>query len=185
MGYVGLIMATLMSVGACLYPPTLVDEIRLLTTTTTTTASSSQQKNDAVGSLAVTTHTLPWVRPADQATAAAVVHPWGSLVIDNATEIDAILKQGSISHFRGHLGLQIKSSDDSMKKKWQPNHLLLEIRQDDEVKDADLLLQALLKGSPKPMIATTAVQPGRHRGRRAKDAQRKKQLERKLLKRRQ
>eukprot|EP00978_Attheya_sp_CCMP212_P025688 scaffold83138_cov43-Attheya_sp.AAC.1 len=72
-----------------------------------------------------------------------------------------------------------------MMNKWQPNHLLLEIRRDDEVKDADLLLQALLKGSPKPMIATTAVQAGRHRGRRAKDEQRKKQLERKLLKRRQ
>jgi len=122
-GYFGLLLGTIMSVGAFLYPKYLINQIRF-----------DAQSNK----LHIKTYQLPFVTiPTDEN---ALIFPRGSVYLENSADVSTILDKynGDLSQYRGHMGLQAIG--------WRGN-LLLQLVDNgkDEVKDPDLLFQLLLR----------------------------------------
>eukprot|EP00562_Extubocellulus_spinifer_P035651 CAMPEP_0178684546 /NCGR_PEP_ID=MMETSP0699-20121125/2897_1 /TAXON_ID=265572 /ORGANISM="Extubocellulus spinifer, Strain CCMP396" /LENGTH=332 /DNA_ID=CAMNT_0020329219 /DNA_START=44 /DNA_END=1042 /DNA_ORIENTATION=+ len=152
-GYLGLGMAILMSLGSAAFPRHLVSEVR--------TGPNSM----GAGSLRVGVHSLPFCTPqtGDMTTA----YPPAAVTIDSAVDAEQIFTKhdGDLRKQRGFLALRAEGTRAN---------LLLNIGSDDEVKREDLLLNSIL---PSGVLA------GRKRRKANVDPRKIKQREARQLRR--
>jgi hypothetical protein len=129
-GYLGLILGAIVSTGAFFYPKYLINQIRW---------------DPNTSKLYIKTYQSPLVTtPSD---ASAYEFPKGSVYLDNV-DVSTILDKhgGDMAQYRGHLGVKAIH--------WRGSFLLQLVENaKDEVKDADLLLQLLLKDT-KSVLAS-------------------------------
>lgn len=122
-GYLGLGMAILMSLGSAAFPRHLVSEVR--------TGPNAM----GAGSLRVGVHTLPFCTP--QTGDKTTVYPPAAVTIDSTVDAEKIFTKhdGDLRKQRGFLALRAEGTRAN---------LLLNIGSDDEVKREDLLLNYIL-----------------------------------------
>lgn len=124
LGYAGLGLSIFMSMGALLYPKSLIEEISL-----------SDDKVPGERSLFVQTYSLPFVTPSSPKK-----YPVGSIVLDSHNDAMKVMSDyhGDIRKLSGYLPLQAEKS--------YVNYLLhfTKDKVEEEVKHPSLLLQALV-----------------------------------------
>lgn len=160
-GYLGLGMAIMMSLGSAAFPKYLVSEIR---------------KADN-GALRVGVHSLPFCTP--QTGTQAEVYPPAGVTIDSTHDASAIFTRnnGDLTKSRGFLALRAEG---------KKVNLLLNINSEDTMNKPDELLDCILPSEMKTArganISTTS---GRKKRRKSLDPRKKQQREQRQLRRRQ
>lgn len=160
-GYLGLGMAIMMSLGSAAFPKYLVSEIR---------------KADN-GALRVGVHSLPFCTP--QTGTQAEVYPPAGVTIDSTNDASAIFTRnnGDLTKSRGFLALRAEG---------KKVNLLLNINGEDTMNRPDELLDYILPSEMKTAGGTNiSTTSGRKKRRKPLDPRKKQQREQRQLRRRQ
>ena len=160
-GYLGLGMAIMMSLGSAAFPKYLVSEIR---------------KADN-GALRVGVHSLPFCTP--QTGSQTEVYPPAGVTIDSTNDASAIFTRnnGDLTKSRGFLALRAEG---------KRVNLLLNINGDDAMNRPDELLDYILPSEMKTAGGgNTSATGGRKKRRKPLDPRKKQQREQRQLRRRQ
>lgn len=159
-GYLGLGMAIMMSLGSAAFPKYLISEIR--------------EENN--GALRVGVHSLPFCIP--QTGSQATVYPPAGVTIDSTADADAIFAKnnGDLTKSRGFLALRATG---------KRVNFLLNISAEDTMNRPDVLLDHILPSAVRTANENQAVTSGRRKRRKPMDPRRKQQREQRQLRRRQ
>ena len=159
-GYLGLGMAIMMSLGSAAFPKYLISEIR--------------EENS--GALRVGVHSLPFCIP--QTGSQATVYPPAGVTIDSTADADAIFAKnnGDLTKSRGFLALRATG---------KRVNFLLNISAEDTMNRPDVLLDHILPSAVRTANENQAVTSGRKKRRKPMDPRRKQQREQRQLRRRQ
>ena len=159
-GYLGLGMAIMMSLGSAAFPKYLISEIR----------------EESNGALRVGVHSLPFCIP--QTGSQATVYPPAGVTIDSTADADAIFAKnnGDLTKSRGFLALRATG---------KRVNFLLNISAEDTMNQPDVLLDHILPSAVRTANENQAVTSGRRKRRKPMDPRRKQQREQRQLRRRQ
>ena len=159
-GYLGLGMAIMMSLGSAAFPKYLISEIR----------------EESNGALRVSVHSLPFCIP--QTGSQATVYPPAGVTIDSTADADAIFAKnnGDLTKSRGFLALRATG---------KRVNFLLNISAEDTMNRPDVLLDHILPSAVRTANENQAVTSGRKKRRKPMDPRRKQQREQRQLRRRQ
>ncbi len=159
-GYLGLGMAIMMSLGSAAFPKYLVSEIR----------------EESNGALRIGVHSLPFCIP--QTGSQATVYPPAGVTIDSTADADAIFAKnnGDLTKSRGFLALRATG---------KRANFLLNISAEDTMNRPDVLLDHILPSAVRTANENQAATSGRKKRRKPMDPRRKQQREQRQLRRRQ
>jgi len=160
-GYLGLGMAIMMSLGSAAFPKYLISEIR---------------EEGKGGALRVGVHSLPFCTP--QMGAQAQVYPPAGVVIDSTADASAIFTRnnGDLTKSRGFLALRATG---------KRANLLLNISAEDTMSRPDALFEYILPSEMKMAGGNHSTTSGRKKRRKPMDPRERQQREQRQLRRRQ